>query len=152
MMLTKQDLINFEEDIATTKYYMPWMGTKEVSSGMDEATVAFITPFKMILHKIIIRCGNLTASQDVTIRVEKTGNDATEAVVATALYDVSDTTNYGTIYDDTNFELVTSDFDNTPSVDAGIKTGLSIEATGGDVSGATCHWWVTSVWRVEVVI
>jgi len=140
-------LHNFYDTISTAKVYIPWWGTAE-SSGMDDHRVGFITPFKMTLHKIILRCATINTSTDIAVRVEKTGNNDIEAVVATATYDESED---GALESNTNFELVTSDFDNTPVVDAGIKTGISIDAVSSPTSGDE-DWWITSVWRVEVVI
>lgn len=137
---------NFEDDINTSKVYMPWWGTTE-STGMDDHRVGFVTPFKMTLHKIIIRADNLTGSDDITIRVEKQDNDNTEDVVATAVYDVSSS---GAISSDTNFELNKSDFDNAPTVDAGKLCGLSIQASS-DIMGNQ-DFYISSVWRVEVEI
>ena len=137
---------NFEDDINTSKVYMPWWGTTE-STGMDDHRVGFVTPFKMTLHKIIIRCDNLSGSDDITIRVEKQDNDNTEDVVATAVYDVSSS---GAIASDTNFELNKSDFDSAPTVDAGKLCGLSIQASS-DVMGNQ-DFYISSVWRVEVEI
>ena len=139
---------NFEDDIATTKHYLPWWGTTESSTGMDDHRVGFVTPFRMTLHKIIIRADNVTASDDVTIRVEKQDADNTEDIVATATYDVSAV---GALADDTNFELNKIDFDNNPVIEAGKLCGLSIQAAG-DIVGSNHDWYITSVWRVEVVI
>ena len=139
---------NFEDDIVTTKHYLPWWGTAENSTGMDDYRVGFVTPFRMTLHKIIIRADNVTASADFTIRVEKQDADNTEDTVATAVYDVS---SVGALADDTNFELNKSDFDNNPVIEAGKLCGLSIQASS-DIVGSSHDWYITSVWRVEVVI
>ena len=138
---------NFYDTISTAKVYIPWWGTSE-SSSMADHRVGFITPFRMTLHKIILRCATINTTTDIAVRVETTGNNDTTAVVATATYDVSEV---GAIASNTNFELATADFDNTPVVEAGIKTGISIDAVSSPTSGNE-DWWVTSIWRVEVVI
>ena len=43
-----------------------------------------------------------------------------------------------------------SDWNNTPTVEAGDKVGLSIQAST-DASGSI-DWYITSVWQVEVVL
>jgi len=140
---------NFEDDIGTTKHYMPWWGTTESSSGMDDHRVGFVTPFRMTLHKVLIRAANGTASDDVTIRVEKQDDgDQTEDIVATAVYDVSAV---GNLANHTVFTLNQTDFDNSPTVEAGKLCGLSIQATG-DIVGSNNDWYISSVWRVEVEI
>jgi hypothetical protein len=140
-------LHNFSDTIGTAKVYIPWWGTSE-SSSMADHRVGFITPFRMTLHKIILRCATINTTTDIVVRVETTGNNDTTAVVATATYDESVD---GTLLSNTNFELATADFDNTPVVNAGIKTGISIDAVSSPTSG-TEDWWVTSVWRIEVTI
>jgi len=144
----KSFMHNFEDDIGTTKHYLPWWGTTESSAGMDDHRVGFVTPFRMTLHKIIIRANALIASDDVTIRVEKQDADNTEDIVATAVYDVSAV---GALASDTNFELNKVDFDNNPVVEAGKLCGLSIQPAS-DIVGGSHDWYITSVWRVEVVI
>lgn len=139
---------NFEDDIGTTKHYLPWWGTTESSTGMDDHRVGFVTPFSMTLYKVIVRPNDVTASADITIRVERQDSDNTEDVVATAVYDVSE---MGAITDDTNFELTTSDFDVAPRVEAGKLCGLSMQASS-DVVGASHDWYITSVWKVRVLI
>tara|TARA_R110000824_G_scaffold391836_1_gene589898 strand:+ start:626 stop:1318 length:693 start_codon:yes stop_codon:yes gene_type:complete len=139
---------NFELDIGTGKIYMPWWGTAE-SSAMTDHRVGFVTPFKMKLHKIIIRPDNVIASHDVTIRVEKQEHNSNSvSVIATAVYDEGAA---GTLTDDTNFELNSFDFDNIPVVNAGNLCGLSIQVDT-DIVGSSHDWYVTSVWRVEVTI
>jgi len=100
-------LHNFYDTISTAKVYIPWWGTSE-SSSMADHRVGFITPFRMTLHKIILRCATINTSTDIAVRVEKTGNNDTTSVVATATYDVSEV---GAISSNTNFELEMADFD-----------------------------------------
>tara|TARA_R100000742_G_C4277930_1_gene100232 strand:- start:502 stop:1185 length:684 start_codon:yes stop_codon:yes gene_type:complete len=138
---------NFEEDIGTSKYYLPWTGSAE-RDDMDFATSGFVSPFKMTLKKIIIRCDNLDASDDVRIRLETQDDDATEDIVATATYDVSEV---GAVSSYNNFELHTSDFDNSPTVSSGKKTGLSIQASS-NITTATAYFWITSIWKTFIEI
>lgn len=138
---------NFEEDITTREYYLPWAGTGEADE-MSHATTGFLAPFKMTLKKIMIRCDNLNGSDDIVIKVEKEDADSTEDTVATATYDVSE---MGSISSYNSFELNISDFDNTPTIEAGKKAGLSIQANS-DITDSIAHFWITSVWRIEVTV
>ena len=138
---------NFYDTIGTSKVYIPWWGTAE-SSSMADNRDGFITPFKMTLHKIILRCATINTSTDIAVNIEQTGNNDTTAIVATATYDVSEV---GAIQSNTNFELKMADFTRAPTVEAGIKTGISIDAVSSPTTGDE-DWWVTSVWRVEVII
>jgi hypothetical protein len=100
------------------------------------------------LKKIMLRCDHLNASDDIVIRVEKQDDDATEDVVATATYDVSEA---GAVSNYNNFELHTSDFDNSPTIVAGKKVGISIQANS-DITDSTAHFWITSVWKTYIEI
>ena len=144
---------NFADDIGTSKHYIPWFATdafEAEESSMNDHSAGFLTPFKMTLHKILIRTDNLTASADVTVTVEKQDDgNQTEDVIATAVYDVS---SVGALANHTTFKLNESDFDNAPTVEAEKVCGLSIQATGGDIVGSDADWWISSLWRVEVEI
>ena len=115
---------------------------------MDTQSSGFITPFSMTLMKIILRCDNLSGSDDIVIKVEKQDDDANEDTIATATYDVSEV---GAVSNYNNFELNTSDFDNEPTVTAGQKVGISIQANS-DITDATAYFWITSVWKTYIEI
>jgi hypothetical protein len=134
---------NMTDDIGTSEVFLPWQGTGE-QSDMDNATTAFLAPFKMSLEKILFRCETLTStSADLRFRIYKQDNDTTNDSLATATY--SDT-----IASSTTFTLNRADFDSLAVVETGMKCGISITANT-DPSGNT-DWWITSVWRVEVEI
>ena len=143
---------NFADDIGTSKHYIPWFATDATEaeeSSMDDHSAGFLTPFRMTLHRILIRTDTGTASADITVTVEKQDDgDQVDDVVATAVYDVS---SVGNLVNDTVFTLSQSDFDNTPTVEAEQVCGLSIQATG-DIVGSESDWWISSIWRVEVEI
>ena len=116
---------------------------------MDDHSAGFLTPFKMTLHRILIRTDTGTASADITVTVEKQDDgNQTEDVIATAVYDVS---SVGALVNNTTFKLNGSDFDNAPTVEAEKICGLSIQATS-DIVGSESDWWISSLWRVEVEI
>ena len=134
---------NMTDEIGTSEVFLPWQGTGE-QSDMDNATTAFLAPFKMSLEKILFRCETLTStSADLRFRIYKQDNDTTNDSLATATY--SDT-----IASSTTFTLNRADFDSLAVVETGMKCGISITANT-DPSGNT-DWWITSVWRVEVEI
>lgn len=130
----------------TTKHYLPW-GDAGESTAMTVSSSAFVAPFKMTLHKILMRFASITSSDDVIITVEKSDDgDQVEDIIATATYDVS---SVGAIAANTKFELNTSDFDNMPVVDAGLLCGIGIEFNS-NLGGSYNSYWITSVWRIEV--
>ena len=137
-------LHNFNRDIGTSEFFLPWVGPTE-DTDMDDARRSFLVPFKMTLNTILIRPETLSdTTADIRIKVKKEDNDLVVDTVATATYETDD------LASNTYFKLNKSDFDNTPTVEAGDKVGLTI-LSGADPSG-TIDWYITSVWRVEVVI
>jgi hypothetical protein len=137
---------NFEEDIRGGTYYLPW-GTAGEATSM-ETLAGFVTPFTMTLIKIIMRSNSFNGSDDIVVKVEKQDDDATEDTVATATYDVSEV---GAISNHANLELNTSDFNNSPTVIAGQKAGISITA-GSDITDDPAYFWITSVWKTYIRI
>jgi len=137
-------LHNFNRDIGTSEFFLPWVGPTE-DTDMDDARRSFLVPFNMTLNTILIRPETLSdTTADIRIKVKKEDNDLTVDTVATATYETDD------LASNTYFKLNESDFDNAPTVEVGDKAGLTI-LSGADPSG-TIDWYITSVWRVEVVI
>jgi len=135
---------NFNDDIGTAKVYMPWFGEAEIS-GMNTTPTGFLVPFRMTLYKLYIRPETLTgATADLTLRLEKQDDgDVTVDSVASFTYTT-------TLVSNTLITINQSDWSASPIIEAGDKAGLSIQATI-DPSGAI-DWYVTSVWKVEVVV
>ncbi len=134
---------NMTDDIGTSEVFLPWQGTGE-QSDMDNATTAFLVPFKMSLEKLLFRCETLTSTTaDLRFKIYKQDDDTTNDALALADF-TSDTAS------STTFTLSKADFDTVPSIDVGKKCGISITASS-DPSG-NADWWITSVWRVEVEI
>ena len=135
---------NFNDDIGTDKIYIPWYGELE-QVGMNVTPTGFLAPFRMTLHKLYVRPETLTgATADLTFRLEKQ-DDGDTVVDSVASY-----TYTTTLVSDTLITINKSDWDAAPTIDAGNKAGLSIQASS-DPSGAI-DWYVTSVWKVEVIL
>ena len=134
---------NMTDDIGTSEVFLPWQGTGE-QSDMNNATTAFLVPFKMSLEKIMFRCETLSSTTaNIRFKIYKQDNDTTSDELALATYEDD-------IASSTTFTLKKTDFSALPVVDTGMKCGISITANA-DPSGDT-DWWITSVWRVEVTI
>jgi len=135
---------NFSDDISTSTHYIPWQGTGEQSS-MDESTTAYLTPFNMTCYKILFRPETLsTATADFTFTLQKQDDgDTTRDTVATFTYTT-------TLASNTLITINETDWNNSPAVGAGDKVGISIAA---DVDPAgSIDWYITSVWRIDVII
>ena len=113
---------------------------------MNSVSTAFLVPFRMTLHKLFVRPETISAaSANLTFALDKQDDgDTTVDSIATYLY------NPDNLVSDTLITINRSDWTANPTVDAGDKIGLSIDAST-DPSG-NIDWYVTSVWRVEVVI
>ena len=140
---------NFNGDITTTKYYIPWAGTDE--NAAIRGYVSYLAPFKMTFYKLLLRTGTLTADANYTFTIELS-NDKSTHVHEVGNYQLRNKTISSTD-DDTYFAFYGSDFFiNSPfndlSVNVGEKVGISIQADN-DPSGTT-DWQITSVWKVEV--
>ena len=140
---------NFDTDIGTTEYYLPWTIGRVGTTAEDEV-VGFLTPFNMTLHKMIFRLERVNdGTGDISIRLKRMDSgDDTLDTIATAPYE-------STISANTNFEVNESDFDTSPFLSSGVVGHISVQ-TDADISssssGGVNDWWVTSVWRVEVEI
>ena len=140
---------NFNDDIATTKHYIPWAGTDE--NAAMRGFVSYLAPFKMTLYKLLLRTGTLTADANYTFTIELY-KDKSADVHEVGSYQLRNK-GISSTDDDTYFTFYGSDFFiNSPfndlSVNIGEKVGISIQADN-DPSGTT-DWQMTSVWKVEV--
>ena len=135
---------NFTADIGTTETYLPWYGISD-AANMNAVSTAFLVPYKMTLHKLFVRPETISdTSAELTFALDKQDDgDTTVDSIATFTYDT-------TLASNTLITVNLSDWSANPSVEAGDKIGLSIDAST-DPSG-TIDWYVTSVWRVEIVI
>tara|TARA_R100001082_G_scaffold82823_1_gene49626 strand:- start:1199 stop:1885 length:687 start_codon:yes stop_codon:yes gene_type:complete len=135
--------------VDTSQIFIPWVATTE-GADLDDMRRGFLTPYKMSLHKLVMRAETINTSRDITVTIEKSdAGDGTEDEVATATYDESVV---GALASNTNFELNAKDFNNLPEVDAGKKLGLTIKSVGGATSSAETDWWFTSVWKTYIVL
>ena len=135
---------NFTADIGTTETYLPWYGISD-AANMNAVSTAFLVPFKMILHKLFVRPETISdTSAELAFALDKQDDgDTTVDSIATFTYDT-------TLASNTLLTVNRSDWSANPTVEAGDKIGLSIDAST-DPSG-NIDWYVTSVWRVEIVI
>lgn len=135
---------NFSDDINTDTHYVPWQGTGEQASP-DNSTSSFLVPYKMTCHKILFRPETLSdATADFEFKIVKQDDgDTTRDTVSTFTYTT-------TLSSDTLIEINQSDWDNSPTVEAGEKVSIYLDAST-DPSG-TIDWFITSVWKVTISI
>lgn len=137
---------NFAHDLTSSKIYVPWEIAIEQSVLLDEFS-SFLTPFKMTCHKILFRPPVInTAATDIVFGIEKIDSGDT-TVDSVCTFDA--TSNW---VDNTNFIINQPDWTASPTVDAGVVVGISIQADNTNIVTSNKVFNMTSIWRVEVVI
>ena len=134
---------NFTDDLNTDKVYLPWSTSSE-GSDMNSAQRSLLTPYRMTLHKLYFRPETLTdGTANFTFGLDKQDDgDTSVDSIATFTYEA-------TLSSDTMITVNKSDWNNTPTIEAGKKAGLFVQSSS-DSSG-TIDWYVTSVWEVEIL-
>ncbi len=135
---------NFADNMDTSKIYLPWTTTSE-GGDMNASQRSLLTPFKMTLNKLYFRPETLSdGTANFTFGLDKQDDgDTTVDSIATFTYEP-------TLSSNTMITVSKSDFNNTPTIEAGKKAGLFVQANP-DPSDSI-DWYVTSVWEVEIVL
>ena len=137
---------NFSNDLPSSKIYVPWEMAIEQTALLDEFS-SFLTPYRMTCHKIFFRPPAIdTAATDIVFGIEKIDSGDT-TVDSVCTFDARDDW-----VDNTNFIINQSDWTASPTVDAGVVVGISIQADNTDIVTSSKVFNMTSVWRIEVVI
>tara|TARA_Y100001973_G_C5204662_1_gene340562 strand:- start:786 stop:1556 length:771 start_codon:yes stop_codon:yes gene_type:complete len=136
---------NFSDDLNTTKTYMPWFNNSIEGTDMNHSSRSLLTPYKMTLYKLYMRPETLSdGTANFAFGLDKQDDgDTTVDSVSTFTYTP-------TLSSDTMITVNKSDWNNTPTVEAGKKIGLYVQPSA-DSSGSI-DWFITSVWQVEVVL
>jgi hypothetical protein len=101
----------------------------------------------MTCHKLLFRTPAIdTAATDIVFGIDKIDSgDATVDVVCT--FDAT-----ASWVDNTNFTIKKSDWSATPTVGVGDVVGISIEADNTNIVTSEKHFFMTSIWKIEIVI
>mgnify|MGYP003147749045 CR=1 FL=1 len=136
---------NFTKDLDTTKTYLPWWNTDDLTSL--RGSVGYLAPFNMTCQKLIFKPPDLDDNaDDIEFGIDKIDDgDNTVDSLCTYTYTTSFT-------DYTSITINQSDWSATPSVEAGDVVAISVDASHADIVTSAKGFWVTSVWRVDVVI
>ena len=136
---------NFTDDIDDSKHYLPWFNDTELTTF--RTGTGYLAPFKMTCHKLIFKPPDLDDNaDDIVFAIEKKddGDDTTDALCNYT---------YSTAFvDHTAVTINQSDWSASPVIDAGDVVALTMTASHADIVTSSKAFWVTSVWRVEVVI
>ena len=136
---------NFTDNLNTDKHYLPWSTSSE-GSDMNSAQRSLLTPFKMTLNKLYFRPETLDdGTANFTFGLDKQDDgDATVDSIATFPYEA-------TLSSDTMITINKSDWNNTPTIEAGKKAGLFVQASSDPDASGAIDYYVTSVWEVEIL-
>jgi len=136
---------SFSADLTTTETYLPWGSTTELTSF--KSAVGFLTPFKMICHKLIFRPPNLTDNTDDIVFAIKKIDDGDNTTDAVCNY------TYSTTFTDyTSITINTSDWSANPIVGAGDVVAITIDASHTGITTSSMEFFVTSVWKTFIEI
>ena len=137
---------NFTDNLNTDEHYLPWSTSSE-GADMNSAQRSLLTPYKMTLYKLYFRPETLDdGTANFTFALDKQDDgDTTIDSIATFTYEA-------TLSNDTMITVNKSDWNNTPTIEAGKKAGLSIQASSDPDASGAIDYYITSVWQVEVVL
>ena len=136
---------NFAKDLDTTETYLPWWSTDDLTALRN--STGYLAPFKMTCHKLIFKPPDLDDNTDDIVFAIKKIDDGDNTVDALCNY------TYSTTFTDyTAITVSQSDWSATPSIAAGDVVAITIDASDTGIVTSAKEFWVTSVWRVEVVI
>ena len=136
---------NFTDDVDASKIYLPWFNNTELDSFRSGQ--GYLAPFKMTCYKLIFKPPDLDDNTDnIVFAIEKKddGDDTTDAL-CNYTYSTS-------FVDHTAITVSESDWSASPVIDEGDVVALAITASDAGIVTSEKAFWVTSVWRVEVVI
>ena len=136
---------NFSADLPAAKRYIPWK--EDAISTSDVPNTAYLTPFKMICEKLLIKLNASDNSVDITFGVERVDDgDATSDVVATYTHTSTFSGNTATI-------VKNSDWSASPVIPANGLASLTIQAASTDLTdGDDYNFYITSVWKTFIEI
>tara|TARA_R100000664_G_scaffold12660_2_gene20356 strand:+ start:927 stop:1604 length:678 start_codon:yes stop_codon:yes gene_type:complete len=136
---------NFTADVDASKLYLPWFNDTELATF--RTAQGYLAPYKMTCHKLIFKPPNLDDNADnITFAIEKKddGDDTTDALC--------NYTYSTTFVDHTSVTINKSDWSADPVIDAGDVVALTITASDAGIVTSSKSFWITSVWKTEVVI
>ena len=136
---------NFTDDVDASKIYLPWFNNTELDSFRSGQ--GYLAPFKMTCYKLIFKPPDLDDNTDnIVFAIEKKddGDDTTDAL-CNYTYSTS-------FVDHTAVTVSESDWSASPVIDEGDVVAFAITASDAGIVTSEKAFWVTSVWRVEVVI
>tara|TARA_R110002020_G_scaffold320967_6_gene536876 strand:- start:752 stop:1438 length:687 start_codon:yes stop_codon:yes gene_type:complete len=140
---------NFAKDLDTDETFLPWAGTTEVTT--TRCDVGYLTPFKMTCVKLLFKVPVFDDNtDDIVFKIKKMDDgDASVDEICNFTYDTS---SLGNTVDNTILTINESDWNNTPTIESNDVALISIDAADTGITTGAREFFVTSIWRVEVVV
>lgn len=136
---------NLTDDLPDTKIYVPWQGSGE-QTALLEARSGYLSPYDMICTKLFFRVPPITtAGTDIVFKIEKIANGST-TVREVATHDATaDWSNNSYI------EIGINDWSAEPKIVTGELVGISLQADDTNIVTSEKHFFMTSVWKTNVI-
>jgi hypothetical protein len=137
--LTHVYLMNFFDDLNTTKHWLPWKDINEQTFNYQEES-AMLMPFDGRIRSISLKSSSLSADGDITIGVETIPTGSNVFSGANWTIEETETLSATSTDDHHTFHFV---FDNAQHFEAGDSVAISIQ-TSIDMTG-NGYWYATTI-------
>ena len=136
---------NFNKNLDTSETNLPWVDDSDLTAVRNQ--VGFLSPFKMICHKILFKIPIIQDnSDDIVFKIKKI-DDGSETVDEVCNFTYSTTT-----VDNTVITINQTDWNNSPVINPNEVAIISITASDSGITTSDKEFFVTSVWKTEVTI
>ena len=136
---------NFNANLDTNEIFLPWTDDSDLA-GIRNQT-GFLSPFKMICHKILIKIPVIQDNNDdITFKIKKMDDgDETVDEVCSFTYDTA-------TVDNTVIIINQTDWNNSPVIESNDVAIITLSASDSGITTSAKEFFVTSVWKTEVTI
>lgn len=136
---------NFNKDLDTNETNLPWVDDSDLTAVRNQ--VGFLSPFKMICHKILFKVPIIQDNTDnILFKIKKVADGSeTPSEVCQFSYDT-------TTVDSTVITINQTDWNNSPVINPNEVAIISITASDTGITTTAVEFFVTSVWKTEVTI
>ena len=136
---------NFNKNLDTSETNLPWVDDSDLTAVRNQ--VGFLSPFKMICHKILFKIPIIQDNADDIVFKIKKIDDGSETVDEVCNFTYSTTT-----VDNTVITINQTDWNNSPVINPNEVAIISITASDSGITTSDKEFFVTSVWKTEVTI
>lgn len=136
---------NFNKNLDTSETNLPWVDDSDLTAVRNQ--VGFLSPFKMICHKILFKIPVIQDNNDTIVFKIKKIDDGDETVDEVCNFTYNTTTVNNTV-----IRINQTDWNNSPVINPNEVAIISITASDSGITTSDKEFFVTSVWKTEVTI